>query len=262
MSWLTAPFAGLAGLPGLALGIILCAALLLAALGATWRAQVPGGITDRERRAQDPRWRRSARWSGRLLLLAPGLVVGSAVLFIVPIRRPETVVLISRSRLAPPYLPGEDPWEAATQKLRAGLGSNQSVLDAGAVAGAVLEQLRLDPPNGGWSAGTLATDRRVEDALRKVLIDEDMALPRIRAAALQPPPPVSGDLPPWLVESVEISVLRAMTRRYNVEHIEALVADRKSGVGWVWGGVETFLQHAGDGGSGVKEVRLTPVKDQ
>ena len=255
------PFGGL--LTDRVWGLVVVAALFLAAAGAAWRARVPGGVTTDERRAHRVEHRRAMRVLGWLMWLAPWIVAAAAARFVDPYRPARTVVLVSRSRVeAPSGAP--DPWSARVAELTAGL-RDQRVLDAGNVVATILERLQKQGPHTGFGAGDPASEEVVATALRSALIDDDIEPAVVDGAAVAIPNDirtVAGPLPRWVVESVEISVLRALTRRYRVEKVHAVVSGRRSAVGPVWGAIESFLEASeGAGPTGI-DAHIYPVQEQ
>jgi hypothetical protein len=200
-------------------GLTACALLVLAAAGVVAHAPtvLPGPLAPSERAHR--RLPTAARWWGNAWpVLAAAAALAATLLLLAPPREPVELVLHSRLRL-----PGD---------LAPGLGAGpegRTRLDLGPAVDALLEECRRQ---GGrdWVTGSPA-----ERAAARAAVLADPT--RADLARLTPggEPSVSDcrDLPPWLIQSVEISVVRMALRRENA--VSARVAPgptRSRSQGW------------------------------
>ncbi len=184
------------------------------------------------------------------MLLALALV---ELLF--PFSRPVTLVLASRARAE-----AKEACQVTLVKtLTAAKYPPQFAglyLDVGPVVDRVcaeLASMTLDPIPSSGAAPSASTpvwhdqgrfQAALRTACRKVLIDDGVAPPVCdpfttdRSSLMGS----ASSLPNWVVESVEITVMRALLERYNVSRFVAVVSERITPTGNNWGYVELYLE--------------------
>lgn len=234
---------------GLALGLLMPAFAVIA----LWRIRVPGPVTEGERARRRALSRRSVRLAGLSVLAGPALIVLAGWQLAFPVRRPTTVLLVSRSRPQSPSLLAEWKNKAGTLLVPAGPaqapGNAVSTLDAGLLVDeACKEMLKRQRPE--WRRDDSETAQAVREALREVLRTDRVEA--ARGAEARGSDALFGDktcgehLPRWLVESLEMSLLRGLLEVVNAVEVRGVVAGRRSSLGLAWTGVDVYLKQEAD----------------
>lgn len=236
---------------GLALGLLMTAFAVIA----LWRIRVPGPVTEAERARRRALGRRSVRLAGLSVMAGPALIVLAGWQLAFPVRRPTTVLLVSRSRPQSPSRLAE--WQAKAGKLLVPAGPGQapgnavSTLDAGLLVDeACKEMLKRQRPE--WRRDDPETARAVREALREVLRADRVEAARgaetrgFEALFGSADKTCGEHLPRWLVESLEMSLLRGLLEVVNAVEVRGVVAGRRSSLGPAWTGVDVYLKQEAD----------------
>lgn len=234
LDWLTVPALGLSGAP-LALGFLLIA--LLAIVASLWWTGLPGPVTRAERRST-----KKSGWISTVLGLGSPFVLWMALGYLYfPLEEPVSLALSSRARVS---LPADSVngdkwlrnWSESFKEPVAG-----EVLDSGPVVDTVLHSLLAAPPVEGWDRNATQVVERVREDTVRAVREQCNALRQ--TPAIQVSHRVETELPAWLVESVELAVLKGVTQCRNVRQILAMVQPRDTSLGPTWGeSVKNYLQ--------------------
>jgi hypothetical protein len=269
--WLTTP---LTGVVSHLVSIALWMAATVAVGVASWVIRLPGPLTQRERTEMAPRRQKATRLRSWTYLLAPVGMMAALWQLTVPLRPPAMLVLASRSRTW--RSADEEAWRRGTESMRHTLGNGKSdqidVIDAGVVVDTALAVANRVIQSAGPGA---AIDRAIlEDSIRFWL--RRYVSPGIMSSVTRPvsavtwsggasPSDASLDhhLPRSLIESVELTVLKALSQMANVTSVALVVADRETPSGWVWEGAAAYLTTGGARGAEahvtIDTVRETPA---
>lgn len=234
LDWLTVPALGLSGAP-LALGFLLIA--LLAIVASLWWTGLPGPVTRAERRST-----KKSGWITTVLGLGSPFVLWMALGYLYfPLEEPVSLALSSRARVS---LPADSVngdkwlrnWSESFKEPVAG-----EVLDSGPLVDTVLHSLLTTPPVEGWDRNATQVVERVREDTVRAVREQCNALPQ--SPAIPVSHRVETELPAWLVESVELAVLKGVTQCRNVRQILAMVQPRDTSLGPTWGeSVKNYLQ--------------------
>ena len=227
------------------IALVLLSLLVVFVIAAMCPFNVPGAVTEHERRGVAEHERQLAgavkglaAWLFRQVTwVVPLLLIGSTGYLFFPVRPPRTLLLVSRSRVAGADGRWGKAWEdiASTIKPAGWWGKH---LDAGPAVDAVFKRL-VEPetmPAGGWLADSADDLEKARKVVRAAMLDPAVVPLKIENAidADRIVRPEAEVLPRWLRESVEISVLKSISAKENIGRIVVAAPDRMTPLGWAW----------------------------
>lgn len=173
-----------------------------------------------------------------LVRLMPWLLVLGATLIFFPLEPPRIVLLSSRARV--PGSESDQTWEQNWQAHvnETNLPADVTLVDLGPLVDRVCEQLRqlgLEQ----WRYEDPTVPIQLKDAVLAAF--EELEPPEVTEPNRLEHRAETG-LPNWVVESVELAVLKGYLQRYNVAMVVASVADRRTTLGHAWDQSEEYLQ--------------------
>lgn len=230
--------------------VIPVAACTLMSAGAFWWNRCPSGITKRERLFYGIQSRSTLlnKLRGAMLPLAMvfALLLGLVLLFL-PFHWPTVLIHASRVPSASNTL-RESRWTEVTSDWT----SDKKpwfvrVVDVGPLVDEICDEAVAKSPLGGWSRDSdehreqlktilLETINRQERGLNGTLLEP------LETGKTRLPAKTRVDLPAWLIESIEISALRAVVQRRNVRRMAILHSNRNTLGPEAWAGIPDFLQ--------------------
>ena len=220
--WITIPYFGSSGF---IIGVVLFLILLVCSICSMLPVLSGGGITKRERN-------RRIAFLGRCVLLSPLLCVFAVLTFIAPLKRPIKVVLVSRSR---PESLDSTQREALLDDTRKVIRRVAVGLDVGSAVDSIL--VELTAKGRLWRRDDLDQQSDIKVVVLRELDSMSTESHRLDTLDISSSP----SLPRWVVESVELAFLKAMTQRFNVEEITLVLFDRMTDSGRVWAEMPDYL---------------------
>ena len=227
--WFWTPLLGERTLP-VAIGTFVLVAILV--IGAWWPGKAPGGVSRKER-AWGRWWHvhsRPIRVFGTLLgvvgsLLAPAAICAGIFLLLYPLNQPTTLLLVTRT----PPGSGDDwnrEWQVQVERYLPAHQAGERFVDLGPVVDNVCDELVARRPPGGWDRDDLDQRQQIRNAALKVMVLSFAHPKEVEDAGAARCPAARFDLPRWVVESVEIAILRGASLRWNARKLLAVVGDR------------------------------------
>lgn len=242
--FLPGPGAGWIGLSVVLLGL-----LILGLLACQWRVRVPGPVTTGERsRSIVP------RMFGVLALLAPVLIIFAVAYLHFPVSEPQVMVLSSRSRSIDET--GRSGWGEGWSQLLDEAESD-SVMDAGGLVDRVCQAVAENPPPGGWLRGDPAVIEHLSAVVHQALLAEVRGMSAIPVDSARQAVGSVSELPAWVVESIELATLKALTQSHNVSQVLVRCEPRLTISGETWStAAQSYLE------SGLTRITETRVNLQ
>jgi hypothetical protein len=222
--WITIPYFGSSGF---IIGVVLFLILLVCSICSMLPVLSGGGITKRERN-------RRIAFLGRCVLFSPLLCVFAVLTFIAPLKRPIKVVLVSRSR---PESLDSTQREALLDDTRKVIRRVAVGLDVGSAVDSILAELTAK--GRLWRRDDLDQQSDIKVVVLRELDSMSTESHRLDTLDISSSP----NLPRWVVESVELAFLKAMTQRFNVEEITLVLFDRITDSGRVWAEMPDYLSN-------------------
>lgn len=229
-------------------GIMLVVILAVSVTGAMWSYRVPGEVASRERANLRNGTRAIQCLFGILFRLMPlCLVIGTTLLFF-PISPPKTLLLSSRARITDEGDWTKD-WTDAVAK--SGASADDGYLDLGPLVDDACEHIAK--PNSqaneplaahenlvsNWRPDDPTVRAYLEGTVQGILAERE---PSTVTDPTQVKHRVETRLPRWVVESIELGILRGQTQRCNTRRVVALTADRATRFGNAWDRAEDYLR--------------------
>lgn len=215
---------------GIAFAVCLGFTALYFALRSTAPHPLPGSSRPRGSHAalHPPRF---FGWLGLRWPLALALVLLSALF---PVSRPRRVLLVSRALCVLGPTKYNEYREGGLAELRRVREWDESEIDATTIVGDVLDDLSR---GNQFEPETSSSLSLVSAAVESRLTGWRLG----RRSTARACPDTFKHFDPWLIETVEYTVLAALAQRHRVRGIVAVVSDRRAAYGWVWGGLPATL---------------------
>jgi hypothetical protein len=231
-------------------------ALAVFVVRSLWVVASPGEIGASERQRLFGRARFSIfenRWVFQVAVPAC-LLIGYFFLFL-PVSRPITLVLSSRSRL-----PNQDMgvWKARWENLleRTAATVPSAKLDAGPVVKAVLDDL-AEMDRSSWRPGETNASEAIRKSLEKKLASYQINYdPDVRVLKDEYAP---KGMERWIIETVELSAIQALMTDHNVHKVVFLGAERPTMLGSCWSQLRTQIERGGRAELAEREPDLLPA---
>jgi hypothetical protein len=216
------------------LALVGLALLLVFAVAATWPIRVPGELTrgERSRLGRTDVLASLFAWLVRVTPLL--LAVGGTLLFF-PVAVPRDLFLSSRARST--LGDDADEWEAKWEELVE--TASEEGLDMGVVVDAVCDRLIQEAePGEPWRPADPILRQRLRETVRSTFAEVEPSIVRAREVGHR----IETRLPHWVVETVELAVLKAQSQRTNARRYHLLVADHRTDSGDAWDLLIPYLQ--------------------
>lgn len=222
MDWLVLPFYGTAIF---VIGVMVVLTAVVCSVLAIVPLRVGGGLGRNERAP--------ISLPGKLFVLlcslAPIPCTLSLLGFVMPLRAPMDILFVSRS------VGGPEDQEALATARRELVAERPDLLDATVVATAAVQE--LEAFSSEWLKDEGLRRAEVRDIVIRALDTVSLEAPTASDA-----PPGISTLPRWLLESVELAVLKAVTQRYNVRELHVVASKRPTLAGSTWELAEPYLE--------------------
>lgn len=221
MDWLSLPSYGSVAF---SVGLVLAVIAVLCAVCAVAPIPVGGGVGSLERDRA-----RFNRWLALIGALAPVPCAIAVLNFAAPIKRPVDIILVSRSLASPAY------FQTLNGHADDVIEAHPGLLDTnGIVAHALAE---LESQNENWSRDNPSQQDLLSQSVVHSVDSQDLKPVEERVDTS------TSSLPRWVIESVELSVLKALTQRYNIRNAFIVGFNRSTLLGSTWDLAKPYLEH-------------------
>ncbi len=205
---------------GLPFAVLVLVLLVLSLVGASVPSRMAGAVGSRERNRQW--WIPAASTALRTLGLL-SVVAGTAAMYF-PLQKPVAVILPS-SAGAVNASNWREVWDEAIERL----GSDVIAIDAAQITQAVFDEVAAVTPKAGWDALDSTARLTISEITERKLTTELDDLKFSRVSEIEPRSELR--LEPWVIESIELAVLKAITLRANTSAILLVYEPRSTDLG-------------------------------
>ena len=201
-----------------------CLLLLALSCGATLLTRFPGFVP------RKPRFLAAFKFMGWLAYIAPWLTIACAVVLLINPFRGSVLVLSSRARQSDAPIWTKE-WTNSARQWETNFSAGTDFLDAGILVSQICDRLVREFPGKRWSISSAEDRKLLADAVLNALRDQpECSIPAPSSSSHQ----FQSKLPNWLVESVEVTVLKGVMESRNVGAILVQGTDRQTRLGPVW----------------------------
>ena len=214
----------------LPVGLLLCALVAFFSLGAFWWEWTGGPFFEKERIQVSKR----RVVNGFVALLAPITIIVGTFLVVFPAQPPKGVFLKSYSHPLDFTEDSESSWDRSLVVWKSQLdqlGIEQ--IDATPYVNFALVSLVAETPETGW--------RRESEQVNRLIANAVTAALHSNPNEMRDRKPWIESVPRWLIESVEIAVLKALLLKHNVQALTVEAHPRRTPSGHAWVGVGQYL---------------------